>query len=174
MNLRKTVPFTLFILLSLLLGSCATSRPSPSAKGNLIYVEKPSKVTRKKVKKIIKYARRFIGKKYKYGGKGPRYFDCSGYTRYIFKHFGYLLPHSSRMQSTKGKRVALKRARPGDLVFFSGRRTGNKVGHVGIIIACGPSGFQFIHAPYKGVKIDEYPYNSYYRKHFLMVRRILK
>lgn len=176
MNLKKFTPFISCALVILILSSCASRKAQLKTHciETSIFTHSKQDNLAKESKQIIAYAKRFMGVKYKYGGKGPQVFDCSGFTRYVFKHFGYLLPHSSRMQSRTGRKVSVKRARPGDLVFFSGRRTGNKVGHVGIIIACRSGSFRFIHAPYKGVRIDEYPRNSYYRKHFIMIRRIIK
>ena len=56
--------------------------------------------------KIIEYAETFLGTPYRYGANGPRRFDCTGYTRYVFKHFGYdNLSRSSRDQAQDGREV---------------------------------------------------------------------
>jgi cell wall-associated NlpC family hydrolase len=79
--------------------------------------------------RVVKYARRFVGVPYVYGGSSPRYgFDCSGFVRYVYEHFGISLPHSSYADMSHGRRVLRKYLKPGDLVFFDGG------GHVGIYV----------------------------------------
>ena len=95
--------------------------------------------------RIVKYARTFIGVRYVYGGTTPATgFDCSGFTRYVYAHFGVSLPHYSGAQFAMGKRVSRAGLRPGDLVFFSG------LGHVGLYIGDG----RFIHAPHTGTRVS--------------------
>jgi cell wall-associated NlpC family hydrolase len=74
---------------------------------------------------IVAYAKRFIGTPYVYGGNGPGVFDCSGFTSYVFAHFGYHLERSSYAQMQQGRPVR-GRLKLGDLVFWDGG------GHVGI------------------------------------------
>ncbi|TRW43301.1 C40 family peptidase, partial [Georgenia yuyongxinii] len=73
---------------------------------------------------IVNYARQFIGTPYVYGGGTPAGFDCSGFTSYVFAHFGINLPRSSSAQSGAGTVVSAAQAQPGDLVWWPG--------HVGI------------------------------------------
>jgi cell wall-associated NlpC family hydrolase len=94
---------------------------------------------------IVKYARTFIGVRYTYGGTSPRTgFDCSGFTRFVYAHFGIDLPHYSGGQYSLGRRVSRPGLRAGDLVFFRG------LGHVGLYIGDG----RFIHAPHTGTTIS--------------------
>ncbi|HEY0389316.1 MAG TPA: C40 family peptidase [Gaiellales bacterium] len=88
----------------------------------------------------VRFAKRFRGTPYVWAGTTPRGFDCSGFTRFVYAHFGFRLPHSSYAQWSLGRHVA-RRAdlRPGDLVFFG-------LGHVGIWVGAG----RFIHAPHTG------------------------
>src|SRR5438270_124854 len=45
---------------------------------------------------FIAYARVLLGVPYSYGGTSPGSgFDCSGFTRYVYEHFGVELPHYS-------------------------------------------------------------------------------
>ena len=88
---------------------------------------------------IVAYAQQFKGYRYVYGAAGPNSFDCSGFTMYVYKHFGYSLSHSSRVQATQGKKVTGE-LQPGDILVFT--NGGTQVGHVGIYIG----NDKFIHA----------------------------
>jgi cell wall-associated NlpC family hydrolase len=74
---------------------------------------------------VLAYARRFTGTPYVYGGNGPSTFDCSGFTSYVFAHFGYRLDRTSYDQMTQGTAVHGS-LQVGDLVFW------DDGGHVGI------------------------------------------
>jgi len=74
---------------------------------------------------VVTYAKRFTGVPYVFGANGPRTFDCSGYTSYVYRHFGVRLSRSSYAQMRQGRAVT-GRLRLGDLVFWEGG------GHVGI------------------------------------------
>ena len=118
---------------------------------------------------IIEYAMQFIGTPYHYGKASPEEgFDCSGFTQYVFAHFGYSLNRSSAAQIKNGYAIGYEELLPGDLVFFS--RAGYAVGHVGLYIGDG----KFIHAPHTGdyVKISEMS-ESYYTNRYVGARRVV-
>jgi cell wall-associated NlpC family hydrolase len=95
--------------------------------------------------RIVRFARRYIGVRYVYGGTSPSSgFDCSGFTRFVYAHFGIALPHYSGAQFDMGRRISERGLRPGDLVFFDG------LGHVGIYIGAG----RFINAPHTGASVS--------------------
>ena len=84
--------------------------------------------------RIVEVAKKQVGDRYSAGSSGPSAFDCSGLTRYVYKvATGKELPHHSRSQYAKVKKVSRKNARPGDLVFFFG----GGAHHVGIYIGNG-------------------------------------
>ena len=82
-----------------------------------------------KRKEVVKYAKKFKGNKYVYGGTSlTNGTDCSGFTMSVYKHFGYNLPRTSGSQSSYGKKVSsLSDAKPGDLLFYSKNSTVNHV-----------------------------------------------
>ncbi|MDE7236926.1 MAG: C40 family peptidase [Paramuribaculum sp.] len=126
---------------------------------------------------IVDYAKTFIGKRYRRGAKGPSAFDCSGFTSYVFSNFDMSLASSSRAQALQGEKISVTDARPGDLVFFSGRRAGSTVGHVGIVVSADPVNgtVKFIHAATsRGVRIDSYPDGGYYSRRFHSIRRVIE
>jgi cell wall-associated NlpC family hydrolase len=80
--------------------------------------------------RVLTEAAKHKGKKYKFGAAGPKRFDCSGYTMYVYKKAaGKKLPHKAHLQQRYGKPVAKSSARPGDLIVI---RTGSKGTHAGI------------------------------------------
>lgn len=124
---------------------------------------------------IIETAKQYIGTPYHYGSNGPKTFDCSGFTSFIFKKFGYTLPRSSDGQGAYGRPVddGFENLQKGDLVLFS--RRGRSVGHVGIFIERDTvrNSFKFIHAAtHGGVMISNY-YEQYYKATYRFARRVL-
>ena len=80
---------------------------------------------------LIDYSKKFLGTPYRYAGKGPYSFDCSGFTSYVFKEFGYKLNASSAAQ---GEQFVLRNREELQKGFgvFEGRSQW-AVGHVGIV-----------------------------------------
>ena len=117
--------------------------------------------------RIITVAKNQIGDRYSAGATGPSAFDCSGFTRFVYKvAAGKDLPHYSRAQYTKVKKIPLKQARPGDLVFF----LRNGAHHVGIYLG---KGRMVDAAGYgKGVKISPIS-GSWWSRTFTGIGRIL-
>ena len=71
---------------------------------------------------ILAAAKQHLGTRYKWGGSAPGGFDCSGFTMYIYKQFGYSLPHTASGQWASGigtKVSSISALQPGDLVFFN-------------------------------------------------------
>ena len=124
---------------------------------------------------MLKEARTHMGKKYVWASKGPNTFDCSGFTGYVYKQFGYNIGGSSRGQYTLGQGVNKNQLRPGDLVFFTSRSSGSAVGHVGMVVSADNEHgtFQFIHASVKkGVTISSST-ETYYNSRYVGARRII-
>lgn len=108
---------------------------------------------------VVKYAKKYVGNPYKYGGtsltKGA---DCSGFVYRVYKNLGVDLPRVD--QDTVGKKVSYKNVKKGDILFYSG--------HVAIYAGNGKA----IHAVNErlGIKITDVNYTG----KVLKVRRIFK
>lgn len=126
---------------------------------------------------ILAYAKTFIGTPYKWAANGPTSFDCSGFVKYVYNHFGYELPRTSTSMSTKFPRVEnWADLRPGDLIFFGERNNIRKVGHVGILVSLDEEhgSFFFIHASVNnGVEIQRYT-NPYYMMRYIGAGRVIE
>ena len=129
--------------------------------------------------KLVEYAATFLGTPYRYGANGPKRFDCTGYTRYVYKKFGYTnLSRSSRDQARDGREVDISdfhNLQKGDILVLGSRRNPKVVGHVGIFIGLDETGRdpRFIHASNHGVRYSSLLTESYYSNRLLGARRIL-
>jgi probable lipoprotein NlpC len=112
----------------------------------------------------------YIGSPYRAGGTSRSGFDCSGFVYKIYKEvFNIELPRTSWQMKNCGKRITLKSASAGDLVFFRNHRNRpNK--------PCGQNmgGGRFAHASFKHGVIYSNLNEPYYQKRLAMIRRIFK
>lgn len=118
---------------------------------------------------VVSYARQYLGYRYKSGGASPSSgFDCSGFTTYIFKHFGISLSRTSGGQSGNGVAVSKGNMIPGDIICFSNSSSSKRIGHVGIYIGGG----KFIHSANsrQGVIISNVDGAGFY---FVTARRVI-
>lgn len=126
---------------------------------------------------LVEDGMKMLGTPYHYGSSGPKTFDCSGFTRYVYKQFGYTLDHSSSGQSRQGREVKgpWSNLQKGDLVIFAARHNTDRIGHVGIFIEADSSGkdFTFIHAAVQGGVIISHYSEPYYSSRYIGARRIL-
>lgn len=130
---------------------------------------------------IVSYAKKILGVPYVYGGASSSGFDCSGFTMYVFDHFGISMGHGAQMQSKLGKAVEanknsktslLENLEVGDLVFFLDYETMDEIGHCGIYIGDG----DFIHASSGSgycVKINSLLPGEYYNTRYCSARRVI-
>ena len=115
---------------------------------------------------LVDYAKSFLGTRYVWGGASPSGFDCSGFTMYVYAHFGYRMSHGASDQLYAFTRVSTAERLAGDLVFFS--YGGGDISHVGIYLGGGA----FIHATSNGgVKISYF--DSYYSSTYVGAVRVL-
>ncbi len=148
--------FILFLAATLILGSCskkqipvssksyspvaASAEMQSFAKGG---IERDLKTGRKKPKKIIRTAEKYLGTPHCMGGTTSKCLDCSGLTYLAFKKNKIEIPRNSQEQARYGRLIfdsnELKR---GDLVFFTrSYKTSDYITHVGIYLGNG----MFIH-----------------------------
>jgi cell wall-associated NlpC family hydrolase len=110
------------------------------------------------VSEVCVYARSFLSdpELIKLGEK----FDCSEFTRNVYKKFGYSLPRSAEQQFNKFF-VIDNIPKPGDLLFFSS--DDRRIGHVAIYL----KNNTFIHSAgeKKGIKIDKLT-DKYWKKRY--------
>lgn len=93
--------------------------------------------------KAVAIAFRYQGTPYLWGGSSPRGFDCSGFTRYVYKQVGKDLGRTVSDQRGDVKIVSRSKAQPGDLIFFN-------TSHIGIYLGNG----MMIDAPRRGKTIQ--------------------
>ncbi len=155
----------LFVFLAFLVASCSVNKRDVIRKS-------PTASSKNKVRKgIVAHAKKQIGVKYVYGGKTPKGFDCSGFTRYVFKKEGVELSGSSKIQAKQGKSVNIKWAKKGDLLFFG---EGGKISHVSLIVENNKEGIQVIHSTSsRGVIRENISKSSYWKKKMLFARNIV-
>lgn len=124
----------LSMLIISLLSACSTSSR---------IAEKGTKHISAERQGIIEEARKYLGVPYKYAGKNPKGFDCSGFTQYVFGKSGIALKGSSDQQYTQGKKLKINELKPGDLVFFGKKK---KISHVGIVVRSSNGSLVMIHS----------------------------
>ncbi|RCX21397.1 NlpC/P60 family protein [Fontibacillus phaseoli] len=123
---------------------------------------------------LISFAKQFLGTPYDFGAstyEQSKKFDCSSFTRHVFKRFGISLPRLAKDQAKVGTTVERSNLQTGDLIFFTvpGRFENDKIpGHVGIYIGDG----KFIHTwGEPGVQISPLD-TGYWHNVILFMRRV--
>lgn len=144
---HSRIPFlTVFLLQLAGLTGCA-STPSPPQPAATEPVATASTPAQPRPHPALEVARHMLGAPYRYGGAGPRGFDCSGLVYYSYRRAGIDVPRTTTEQYRQSEHLALANVQPGDLIFF--RISRRKPSHVGIYAGGG----QFIHAPSSGKRV---------------------
>lgn len=97
---------------------------------------------------IVIRAISLLGAPYRFGGTGPKAFDCSGLVQYVHQEIGIEVPRTAAEQYRAAVPVRLEDIEPGDLLFF--RTSGKRISHVAIYAGSG----RFVHAPQTGRPIE--------------------
>ena len=97
-----------------------------------------------KCKSITSLAKTKLGKRYVWGASGTKNtYDCSSFTKFVYKNHGIDIPRTSIRQSKFGKYVKRSELQKGDLIFFdTSKQRKGYVNHVGIYLGDN----KFIHA----------------------------
>lgn len=112
---------------------------------------------------IIAYASNFLGTPYLWGGTSPSTgFDCSGFTQYVYAHFGISLGRTTYDQINDGYEVSKDELQSGDLVFFG---KGGDPTHMGIYVGNNT----YIHSPRTGDVLKISPMT---RTDYITARRV--
>jgi peptidoglycan endopeptidase LytE len=99
-----------------------------------------------KVNKVVNVATKHLGAPYERNAwlrDAPKVFNCSTFTRYVFRQVGIRLPPKAIKQAVFGRSVNPKRIMPADLIFIRGTSGfydpsfPNGIGHVGIYVGDG-------------------------------------
>ena len=88
---------------------------------------------------LLATARRLLGTPYMWGGASIKHFDCSGFTQFVYRQCGIVLPRNAREQIHTGEEIPydFDRMLPGDLIFYGTPATARKpmvVAHVAMYI----------------------------------------
>ncbi len=125
--------------------------------------------TSKMGKALVAAARKWIGTPYVYGGHSRKGTDCSGFLMEIFRECaGIDLPRSSSDQQAYCHPIEREDLAVGDLVFFSSKRSGSRVSHVGMYIGNG----RMIHASSSRGVVEDDLSLQYYVTHFRGAGRV--
>ena len=168
----KNVPIRLLLFAAFVLNmtACHSLRPVSSNTRTTNRTSNTDKLSNLR-EDIATYASKQVGAKYKYGAHGPRQFDCSGLTCYIYKEYNIELPSGSYNQARVGKKVPLSQAQAGDLVFF-GR--GGKVNHVALVSEYTKEGLVVVHSTSsRGVIRENVSKSTYWKPRILYVRNVI-
>jgi cell wall-associated NlpC family hydrolase len=112
---------------------------------------------------VVSYAATLLGTPYLWAGTSPSTgFDCSGFTQYVYRHFGISIGRSTGNQIRSGVGVSKDKLQPGDLVFFG---SASNPHHTGIYIGDN----KYIHSPHTG---DVIKISSMTRSDFASGRRV--
>lgn len=117
---------------------------------------------------MVRTALNYRGTPYRFGARGERAFDCSGFTSYIWRKAGSPLPRTAAQQYRKGVPIPRDKMQSGDLVFFKNTYK-RGVSHVGVYTGNG----EFVHASSGGrqVRVDSLS-KPYYLNHWAGARRM--
>jgi LysM repeat protein len=153
-----------FSILAVLLASCGSKKSAVSHQTKAVQHD------------VVEYGKKYLNTPYRYAGTGPSSFDCSGFTSFVFRKFGYNLNPSSAGQARQGDAInSTSELEVGDLVFFEGNSRNGRVGHVGIVSDIRKGGrFKFIHASTSNGVIISSSEEPYYKTRYLRGGRVIK
>jgi murein DD-endopeptidase len=176
-------PATLLLLAyvswGLLLQGCSTAPEQPSPPRSDLFLPPPGPLdaplpavqplttTTSMGSEIVIRAISLLGAPYKFGGAGPKAFDCSGLVSFIHEEVGIVVPRTAAEQYRAATPVPIEELEPGDLLFFKTR--GSTISHVAIYAGSN----RFVHAPKAGHNIElRMMDDGYYKQRFVGAGRL--
>ncbi len=160
------------LLLVLSLTSCGIINTSAYKKKPKTTYNSNSKVS--KQKRVVQYAKSYLGTRYRYGGTSKKGMDCSGLVYTSFKQINVSLPRVSYEMSKKGKAIKKREIQSGDLVFFrTSKKNSRAVNHVGVVSKVSSGIVYFIHSSSSKGVIESNLENPYWKKSYKFSKRIL-
>ena len=159
---RQWKALTITLFFGFPLAHCATFNNDRST-ADTVVVNKEMAIEENLVRQqVISYAKQYLGINYKYAGRSPKGFDCSGFTHFVMNHFNVAVSPCSRNQVGQGRKIELAKVRPGDLIFF--RRPKSKyIFHVAMVVSNNQKGVHIIHSTSRGVVIDNLNESKYWK-----------
>lgn len=162
----------------LVLDSCGSSKNTVSGSEALrVEKSKGKKSDSKKTKKpkagrgashaladaLVDEARSWLGTPYRYGGKTKKGADCSGFIMEVYRNVaGISIPRNSAKQKEYCADIDKMDLTVGDLIFFSSKRSGGGIAHVGMYIGDG----MMIHASSSRGVVESPIDQRYYVEHY--------
>jgi cell wall-associated NlpC family hydrolase len=138
-----------------------------------ISLQAQGKKKRKKINKVVAYARSYVGTPYVYGGNSKRGIDCSALIQKSYATIDIKLPRTAKEQAKIGNKKGEGRVRPGDIVYFKFKQKREKWWHTGMVTYVDDDKIKFVHASTsRGVVEDVY--SEYYEKNTKYFRRVIK
>lgn len=130
------------------LQSCSSNKAITSSTSSPRTAKKTYKRPVQPIKKDIRQdlvvsAKKYLGAKYRYGGKDGSGFDCSGLVTKVFVDNEIDIAGNSKMLAKKGRAVTPNNAKKGDLIFFKKQ---NLVNHVALIVDKSDTALWVIHS----------------------------
>jgi lipoprotein Spr len=123
---------------------------------------------------ITDFGRNFLGTRYRSAGRAPSTgFDCSGFTYFIFKNYNVYLSPSSSEQSTQGRKISVKDAQIGDLIFFHRSPSGGRINHVAVITENDNGHIKIMHSTSRGVVEEDLYRYAYWRSRISYAKDVL-
>lgn len=166
---------SLFLLASLFLASCHSSKKASSSTATTTKNDRPpsKKEREKQIDEAIKAAYGFKGTPYRIGGMDKKGVDCSGLIKVCYQRAGLTLPRTTDEMASIGNSVKESNLREGDLVFFATNRKKSKdINHVGLVTKVeNDEDVVFIHASLQKGVMENKLSEKYYKEAFVKAIR---
>ena len=169
--MKGLLKFGFSLIITLVLFSCGSAkrRMADPSKTETKYYNPPKD---QRLINAVNNALEYEGTRYKWGGTTLKGMDCSGLVYVAYGKAHIQLPRVSRAMANEGKRIKVRNANIGDLLFFKTEGS-RRINHVGMVVDIRPGKLIFIHSTTSsGVIISSLDQN-YWKKAFIEARRMI-